>query len=102
MPTLNVAFFSGPGRSGGGIVTPAAAAPPLLVADVAFTGVSAQSPAAPFGTEIVRIQTDADARIAFGDSPTALASGASIKITAGAPEYYAVGLGLRVAVITSA
>lgn len=71
--------------------------PVLQTEDVTSSGTSAQSSAMPVGTEVVRICSDTNIRIAIGSNPTATTS--SLKVIAEVPEYFTIKEGLLVAVI---
>jgi hypothetical protein len=66
---------------------------------VAVGATSAQSAAFNANTKLVRIECDVVASMAFGANPTATSSNA--RISAGAPEYFQVTPGSKVAFITN-
>jgi hypothetical protein len=72
---------------------------PGIRQQVAIGGSSAQSSAFDQSTMLVRVHADAPARIEFGVNPTAAAT--SMRIAAGASEYFGVRPGHKVAVITT-
>jgi hypothetical protein len=66
---------------------------------VAIGGGSAQSAALGDTTRFVRLHADAVCRVAFGPNPTAATT--SMRLAAGASEYFGVYPGHKVAVITT-
>lgn len=77
----------------------AAQEPAIASQQVAIGGVSAQSNAFNSATEFVRVHTDEPVRIAFGSNPTAAST--SMRMSAGATEYFGVKAGHKVAVIST-
>lgn len=77
----------------------AAQEPSITNQQVAIGGGSAQSNAFSSATEFVRVHTDEPVRIAFGANPTAAAT--SMRMSAGATEYFGVKAGHKVAVIST-
>ena len=73
--------------------------PPAAGQVVTFT-TSTQSAALSAGTTFVRVVADADCHIEVGGNPTATTSSV-IKLTAGAPEYFGVTAGHKIAVIAA-
>lgn len=84
-------------RSGGKL--PAAQEPAITHQQVAISGASAQSNAFHSATEFVRVHADEAVRVAFGANPTATAT--SMRMSAGATEYFGVRAGDKVAVIST-
>ena len=68
--------------------------------NVTFT-TTTQSNAFATGTKFIRISSDAEAHLAFGDNPTATTS-SPIQIQADTVEYFAVAEGEKVAAVAAA
>ena len=64
-----------------------------------FTAVSAQSTALDSWTNVVRVYATQDCYLAFGESPTAVATGTDVFLPAGQAEYFRVDGGCKIAVI---
>lgn len=80
--------------------TPVGVAPPIVDQTPVVIGAgSLQSAAFDAATVLVRIHTDAICSIAFGTNPTASVN--TMRMAAGATEYFAVRFGHKVAVITN-
>lgn len=73
--------------------------PPIAEQVVTFT-TTTQSAAANHSTRFVRVIADADCHIAAGANPTATTS--TMKLIAGAPEYFGVTPGHKIAAVTAA
>lgn len=65
--------------------------------NVSFTGTSAQSSVFSTNTFLIRLVSDVNCRVAFGNNPTATSS--SALLVGGIPEYVKVTPGERLAVI---
>lgn len=76
-----------------------AAAPPLNEQTIAIGAGSVQSTAFKPSTGYVRVVSDTVCSIAFGVNPTATAT--TMRLAAGAVEYFSVQPGHKVAVITN-
>lgn len=88
----------------GNIIQTGAEAATVPNQQVAITAGTVQSAAFSDATRFVRVHADAPARIAFGANP--VASPTSMRIAAGATEYFGVkkdstGVTMKVAVITT-
>jgi hypothetical protein len=106
MATLYVTEFRGIGQEpalrtwgNGPALMQFAQQPPVAEQTVAIGATSAQSNAFNSATNMVRISTDAICSVLFGNNPTATAG--SARMAAGQTEYFAVGPGMKVAVITN-
>jgi hypothetical protein len=96
MAKLYVTEFGGIAPSGMSI----SVAPPIVDQTPVVIGAgSLQSAAFNAATVLVRIHTDAICSIAFGTNPTASAN--TMRLAAGATEYFATRFGHKVAVITN-
>lgn len=73
--------------------------PAIATQQLTPSGVSGQSVAFANVTAFVRLHTDVNCRIAFGENPTAAAG--SMRLPAGATEFFGVRPGHKVAVISS-
>jgi len=76
------------------------AEPARAYQQVAIAAGSTQSAAFDTATRFVRVHTDAIVRILFGVNPTA-AAGTSMRMAAGATEFFGVTPGQKLATITS-
>lgn len=65
----------------------------------AFTNTSAQATALGKGTSLIRVFATQDCHLAFGTSPTAVATGANLFLPANTVEYIGVVPSTKVAVI---
>lgn len=93
MGTVNVAAFLM--NDNRGIQT--AHLPALLSENITSSASSAQSSEMPEKTELVRISSDVNIKVAFGENPTAVAT--DVRIIANTPEYFTIFPGYRIAVI---
>lgn len=87
------------GRDSQGNVIPCGIEPGVVHQQVDIGGTSDQSAAFSGNTRFVRLHADAPCRIAFGSNPTAAAT--TMRLAAGASEYFGVTPGHKLAVITS-
>lgn len=100
MALLDVGEYMINNRANLGQGVPSGVEPALAYQQLSISGSSVQSAAFNAGTRIVRLHADAPCRVAFGTNPTA-SVGASLRLNAGATEYFNVQPGHKVAVITS-
>lgn len=100
MATVYVTEFNSSGRDINGGSLAAARVPPIAEQTVAIGAGSVQSAAFNSGTSFVRVHADAVCSIAFGSNPTASAT--TMRLAAGAVEYFSVVPGHKIAVITNA
>lgn len=109
MATLYITEFKAEGQAptqrtwgaGPGIV-PIAQQPPNFEQTVAIGGSSTASAAFATGTTLVRIETDVICSILFGAAGASpVATAASARLAADSVEYFGVGPGMKVAVITN-
>lgn len=96
---LDVSEYADLGRDATGQMLSAGLEPSIANQQVANGGASAQSAAFNAKTKFVRLHTDANCRIEFGDNPSA--TGASKRMAAGQTEYFGVQPGMKVACTTS-
>ena len=101
MSNLSITEYEQLARGANGDRIPAGDEPSLVIQNVTFTTSSAQSAAFNSKTRFVRIISDVDARFVIGENPTASASESSL-ISAGAPEYFGVNPGDKIAIISAA
>lgn len=99
MSELNITEYANLGRDASGYTVPVGEEVALAIQNVSFTSSSVQSAAFQPKTRFVRLVTDIDTRIAFGESPTAGAGTSTLP--AGAVEYFGVkqGKGHKVAAV---
>ena len=101
MAKLYIAEFGQQGvTSYYGALIPCAQLPPVAGQVVTFT-TTTQSSALNAATTFVRVVADADCHIEVGANPTATTS-SPVKLTAGAPEYFGVTAGHKIAVVAAA
>lgn len=96
--TLWVTEFAG-ASSSNPVFYQAVKAPALAVQTVAVGGSSTQSAVFNTLTGIVRVTCDVACLVELGTNPTAVA--ASMRLTAGAAEYFVVPAGYRLAVLVA-
>ena len=84
-------------RDASGAIIQTGGEPAAVQQQVAVAGASAQSAAFSLATRFVRVHSDVPTRILFGANPTAVAT--SMRIAAGATEYFGVIPGQKIAVI---
>ena len=99
MPTLYITEFSSIGvNERGGLLT-AALVPSLADQTVAIGAASVRCNAFNTATRLVRLTADSVCSVKFGTNPTASAT--TMRLEAGAVEYFAVqpGAGMKLAVI---
>lgn len=94
MAKLWITEFASLGRSGPGYWVPVASMPPVAEQVVDFT---ISTPSLPFSnrTQFIRVVSDADAHLSFGDNP--LADVDSLRLPADLSEYFGVYQGTRLA-----
>lgn len=97
MSNLSVTEFQMLGRDLHGSPLPAGYAPPLTIQNVTFTATAGTSAAFAADTKFIRVVTDFDARIVFGESPTATSS--DMLMAAGQAEYFGVKPGDKISAI---
>lgn len=79
----------------GGAVIPAGQEPALTVQSVTYT-TATESAAFNSRTRMVRVYTSADARVAFGDAPVAVAG--STPVTGKVAEFFGVAPGQKISI----
>ena len=101
MSTLFITEFRG-SRNARSALEPVAVLPPLAEQAVAVGAGSVQSAALNAATDLVRVHCDVNCQVSFGANPTAAVG--SMRLAAGASEYFGVAAGsaLKIAVIAGA
>lgn len=100
MATFQIAEFTQQGRDTSSNLIPVVSLPAVLVQSVTLGAGSVQSAALGGNTSVVRLTTDGPCCIAAGPNPTATTD--SLRLPAGAVEYFAVTPGHKIAVIAGA
>lgn len=99
MAVLDITEYSQLSADHLGRVIPVGREPSRTSQQVAIGGTSTQSAAIGDATRFVRLHADAVCRVAFGPNPTAAST--SMRLAAGASEYFGVTPGDKIAVVTS-
>lgn len=99
MALVDVSEYTRLGRDAQNSVIQTGAEPARVQQQVAIAAGSTQSAAFDSATRYVRVHTDAAVRIAFGLNPTAAAT--SMRMAAGATEFFEVQPGHKIATITT-
>lgn len=98
MANLSVGEYGNLGNDLQGGIIPAGREPATVIQNVTFsTGLVGRSSAFTKDTRFVRLVSDVNVRLRFGDNPTATASDALM--VAGQTEFFSVGPGMKVSVI---
>ena len=101
MPTLYISEFYGRAPDAQGATLPIALVPAVVDQALAIGATTAASAAFNATTRMVRLATDATCSVAFGTTPTATVT--TMRLAAGAVEYFGVPAGgnFKVAVIAN-
>lgn len=98
MATLFITELKELGRGSDGGTVPVAPMPPATVQTVTFA-TAAQSAAFGGATRYVRLYSDADCCVRFGDNPTAVTT--DTPMAADTPEYFGVEPGHKVSAVAT-
>lgn len=96
MAKISITKFADVSKTSNGSLL-CATTPFISTEDFTASSVSAQSSEFESNTLFVRVVSDTDVRVVFGNNPTATTS--SMPIKAGLPEYFGVSAGLKMAAI---